>query len=180
MRSIRCKVFAAILLTTLTAVLAVTLLSYRRSARSIEEGYAASLSQETARTVETIDQMFLGAYRTHIHAACDPALREDLLAYLAEGDEHRLEACAETLRTFCSQNASVSSLYLLIPETGVLVTSEDYPVYKKNIPSADMAGAAMLTEAGGGPVILRDAAHHALDVVSGAEAVEDETGAVKG
>ena len=180
MRSIRSKVFAAILLTTLTTALAVTIFSYHRSARTIEEGYAASLSQETARTVETIDQMFLGAYHTHTHAACDPALLEELLAYLAEGDEHRLEACAEILRTFCGQNASISSLYLLIPEAGVLVTSEDYPVYKKGVPETDMAPAVLLAETAGGPAILRDAAHHAPDVVSFAEAVKDESGAAKG
>lgn len=180
MRSIRSKVFAAILLTTLTTVLAVTLFSYHRSARTIEEGYAASLAQETARTAETIDQMFLEAYHTHIHAACDPDLREELLAYLAEGDEHRLEACAEILRTFCGQNASISSLYLLIPEEGVLVTSEDYPVYKKGVPETDMTPAAALAETAGGPVILRDAAHHASNVVSFVEAVEDESGTAKG
>ena len=116
MRSIRSKVFAAILLTTLTTALAVTLLSYRRSAGMIEENYTAALMQQTARTVGTIDQMFLGAYHTHIRAACDPVLREELLAYLAEGDEHRLENCAEILRTFCSRNTSISSLHLVMPE----------------------------------------------------------------
>lgn len=180
MRSIRSKVFAAILLTTLTTALAVTLLSYGKSAGMIQKDYAASLSQETARTVEAIDRIFLGAYHTHIHAACDPELRAELLAYLAEGDEHRLENCAEILRTFCSQNTSVSSLYLLIPEAGVLVTSEDYPVYKKDVPEADMAPAVRLAEAAGGPGVLRDTAHHTSDVVSFSEAVEDETGAVRG
>ncbi|WP_295764608.1 sensor histidine kinase [uncultured Oscillibacter sp.] len=180
MRSIRSKVFAAILLTTLTTALAVTLFSYRRSAGMIEEDYTAALGQETARTAETIDRMFLGAYHTHIHAACDPSLREALLAYLAEGDEGRLEGCAEILRTFCRQDASISSLYLLIPEAGVLVTSEDYPVYKKGVPAEDMAPAVRLAESAGGPALLRDAVHHAPDVVSFSEAVEDEAGTARG
>lgn len=180
MRSIRSKVFTAILLTTLAAALAVTLLSYWKSAGMIEENYAASLSQETARTMETIDRMFLEAYHTHVHAACAPQLREELLAYLAEGDERRLEDCAEVLRTFCGQNPSVSSLYLLIPEAAVLVTSEDYPVYKKDIPEADMAPVVRLAEDTGGPALLPDAAHHAPNMVSFAEALEDASGAVRG
>ncbi len=180
MRSIRSKVFAAILLTTLTTALAVTLLSYRKSAGMIEENYTAALRQETVRTLETLDSLFLGAYHTHIHAACDPDLRRELLAYLAEGNETHLEDCAQILRTFCSQNATVSSLYLLIPETGVLVTSEDYPVYKKGILPSDMAPAAALAESAGGPAVLQDAAHSTLYAVSFAEEVEDETGRVRG
>lgn len=180
MRSIRNKVFAAILLTTLATALAVTLLSYHKSARMIEENYTVALGQETAQIAEILDQMFLEAYHTHIHAACDPSLREELLAYLAEDDEHRLENCAQILRIFCSQNASISSLYLLIPEAGVLVTSEDYPVYKKNIPEADITPAVQLAKDSGGPAVLRDAAHRTSSAVSFSEAVEDEAGAVRG
>lgn len=180
MRSIRSKVFAAILLTTLAATLAVTLISYRKSAGMIEENYAAALGQEAARRMETIDRMFQGAYRTHVHAACSPALREELLAYLEEGDELRLENCAEILRTFCMQNTSISSLCLLLPEAGVLVTSEDYPVYKKNVPEEEIAPAAALAEAAGGPGVLRDLAHYGSYVVSFAETVEDEAGTVRG
>lgn len=180
MKSIRGKVFAAILLTTLTTALAVTLLSYRKSAGMIQENYIDALSQEAEQALEDIDRMFLGAYHTHIHAACDPALRNELLAYLEGGDEHCLENCAGILRTFCSQNTAISSLYLLIPETGVLVTSEDYPVYKKDVPEADMAPAILLAETAGGPGVLQDAAHHSLDLVSFATAVEDENGNIRG
>lgn len=180
MKSIRSKVFAAILLTTLATALAVTLISYCKSVQMIEEDYTASLSQKTAQTAETIDRMFLAAYHTHVHAACDPGLLKELLAYLEERDEHRLENCAEILRTFCSQNASISSLCLLVPEAGVLVTSEDYPVYKKGVTQADMAPAIRLAEAAGGPGVLLDPAHHASTVVSFAETVEDTSGAVRG
>ena len=180
MRSIRSKVLAAILLTTLATALGVTLLSYRKSAGMIEENYAAALDQKTAGTVEAIDRMLLGVYHIHVHAACDQALREELLAYLDEGDERRLEDCAGTLREFSRQNASISSLYLLIPEAGVLATSEDYPVYKKGVTQADMAPAVLLAESTGGPGVLRDLAHYAPDTVSFAESIEDETGAVRG
>lgn len=180
MNSIRMKVFAAILLTTLVTALAVTLFSYRKSAGMIEEDYAAALRQETARIAETIDRMFLAAYHTHIHAACDPELQKELLAYLEERDDLRLERCAALLRTFCGQNTSISSLYLLIPEAGVLVTSEDYPVYKKYVPAESMEAVVRLAEAAGGPEPLADLAHQASANVSFAGAVEDAVGTARG
>ncbi|MDE6456650.1 MAG: hypothetical protein K2L38_12295, partial [Dysosmobacter sp.] len=180
MKSIRMKVFSAILLTTLTTALAVTLLSYRKSAGMIEEDYTAALRQETARIAETIDRMFLDTYHTHIHAACDPELQRELLAYLVEMEDVRLERCAALLRTFCSRNTSISSLYLLIPEAGVLVTSEDYPVYKKCVPAESMEAAVRLAEAAGGPEPLADLAHQASASVSFAAAVEDAGGTARG
>ncbi len=176
MRSIRSKVFTAILLIALTATLAVAFFSYRKSAHMIQENYTASLAQEAARTAEAIDRVFQGAYHTHIHAACDPELRETLLDFLAEGDEQKLEACAELLRTFNRQNASISSLYLLIPEANILVTSEDYPVYRKDVPYEDLHSAVVLAEDTGGPGILRDAAHQTSGMVCFSEAVEDRSG----
>lgn len=180
MRSIRSKVFAAILLTTLVTTLAVAFLSYRKAADMIEADYTSSLRQEAQRAAESIDRMFLQAYHTHIHAACDAALREAMLDYLAEGDEQQLETCAEILRTFCRQNASISSLYLLLPEAGVLVTSEDYPVYKKDVPLTDMRPAVLLAESAGGPGMLWDAAHHTSSLISFSEAIKDGTGAARG
>ncbi len=173
MKSIRSKVFAAILLITLVTSLAVTFLFYRRSAHMIEENYSTDLQMRTVRAVETLDVLFQNIYHVNVNASCDKELKGTLQAYLSGRDEGGLEDLAKLLEVFRSRNASMDSMYLLVPQAHVLVTSEEYPAYKKGVPD-DVMDAVVQAAGQAGPAILEDMANEDAYFLSFVETVEDE------
>ena len=113
MKSIRSKVFTAILLITLFTSLAVTFLFYRKSARMIEENYSSTLHSKNVRTVENLDEMLRNIYHININASCSPQLRTNLQAYLSHPDDAILEHCSEQLKIFSRQKWDKTNLKLL-------------------------------------------------------------------
>lgn len=174
MKSIRSKVFTAILLITLFTSLAVTFLFYRKSARMIEENYSTALHSKNIRTVENLDEMLRNIYHINISASCSPQLKSKLRTYLSEPDDTTLERFSEQLKVFSRQNTSISSIYLLIPESRVLASSEDYPAYKKGIAAADIRTIMQTADENAGPVLLDDLAHENSVTLSFIETVTDK------
>lgn len=174
MKSIRSKVYTAILLITLFTSLAVTFLFYRKSARMIEENYSSTLHSKNVRTVENLDEMLRNIYHININASCSPQLRTNLQAYLSHPDDAILEHCSEQLKIFSRQNTSISSIYLLIPEYRALAASEDYPACKKDIDEADIKAIIQTADKNAGPVLLDDLAHEDSVTLSFVETVTDK------
>ncbi len=138
MKSIRAKILMSILMITLITLLAVTLIFYRQSAREIEDNYIASLQQRAKQVMDGLDEDICRAYHTNLYASCDSRLKETIVLYLKTQKEGYLEELAGLLREYKEQSSIISSMYLLIPEADTAVTSEDYPMYRREIPTDKM------------------------------------------
>lgn len=180
LKSIRAKILLSILMITLLTLLAVTLIFYRQSARAIEDHYIVSLQQRAEQMMDGMDEDICRVYHTNLYASCDSRLKEDIRLYRKAQREGYLEELAGVLREYKGQSSMISSIYLLIPETGTVVTSEDYPVYRKEIPADRIEAVRQMAEEDASPLLMEDLIYEGETLFSCVEEVKDGDGELLG
>lgn len=156
MKSIRSKILTAMILITLLASTAVTVIFYRQSAGVIEENYLKTLQQRSAQMIDVMDQTMKNIQDITIYASCDQELKNEIQQYRNRQNSEHLDQMAERLKEFCGRESGISSMYLLMKNEKVLVTSEEYPVYRKEIQSSDIKDIKTFYEDEKSPGILQD------------------------
>lgn len=180
MKSIRGKILVSILLITLLTSLAITLIFYRQSARTIEDNYISSLKQRAAQQIMALDQAMERVYHINVYASCDSRIKGNIRLYLDKRQELYLEALAQILYEYREQSDAVSSLYLLIPEAQTIVTSEDYPLYRKGISQEKTETFLQKAKKDASPMLMEDLIHEDEVLFSCVEAVKSEDGKLLG
>ncbi|MDC7290126.1 histidine kinase [Blautia schinkii] len=166
LRSIRSKVLMAIIGVTLLTASAITLVFYMKSSVLIEENYTFNTSERTGQLVRTMDQELADVYFINTSAACDPALEALVNRYREQKSDSVLEEIASLLHEYSSRNHTLESIYLVMGEERLAVTSQDYPLYRKNIPEETVAQVGMLAEEYVTPVVQEDFVHSSGRVIT--------------
>lgn len=184
MRSIRGKILISILLITLLTSLAVTMIFYGQSARTIEENYISSLQQRAQQMMDELDEAVERAYHVNLYASCDDRIKKSIWSYLeanqTDQQEEELEKLAQLLYEYKAQSHAVSSVYLLIPEAQLVVTSEEYPVYRKEISENKIEEVEKKMNEDASPMLIEDLIYENEMLFSCIETVKDEEGSVLG
>lgn len=184
MQSIRGKILISIVLITLLTSLAVTVIFYGQSSRTIEENYISSLQQRAQQMIDELDDVLWRAYHVNLYASCDDRIKKNIRILLEENQadrqEEELEMLAQLLYEYKAQSSVISSMYLLIPETCMVITSEEYPVYRKGISEKRIAEIKGKINENASPMLIEDLIYENEMMFSCAETVKDENGAVLG
>lgn len=179
-RSIRGKILVSILFITLLTSLSVTLIFYRRSARSIEENYVFSLEQRADQLIMSLDTAMERAYHVNVYASCDRRVKENIQLYLEKSGERYLEELSQILYEYKAQSDAISSLYLLIPQASTVVTSEEYPLYRKEISKQKIQEVMCAAKEAASPMLLEDLIYEREMRFSCMESVRDDSGELLG
>ncbi len=133
MNSVRSKILASILLITIVVAFGITMVIYRGAAKMIEQNYITVFSQRQEQTINAIDQMVQKLSYISIDVACNTEIKEAVSEYRATLKEKLLEEISENLRAFKKTDDGISSIYLLLPKERTVITSREYPVYRRKL-----------------------------------------------
>lgn len=179
-RSIRSKMLISIMGITLLTALAMAGVFYIRAAHMIEQNYVTLLQQRARLMSDTIDDMLKDICNININASCDKEIKDNLEQYLKDKDERWLNELSSRLRTFARKNSSIYAMYLVIPEENQVVTTLDYPVYRRITQEQSIVDFQKRTEQDSGPVILNDMIRDGQKLLVFTEKIEDSDGRLLG
>ncbi len=178
--SIGAKIMASIMGITLIAVIVIASVFYQESASSIENNYTSLLHQRVRLLSETIDSILQDVCKIAINASCDDELQEEIVRYKETGDEAVLESMYSILRNYKNQNGSISSVYLVFPEEGTLVTSLDYPAYQVSVEDTKIKDFLNEVNESNGIAVINDIVNDGNSMLSYIENISSSDGTVNG
>lgn len=180
LRSIRSKLLLAILTVTMITACAITIVFYFKSAAMIEENYADNLYGRVKQTVKSMDDSLQEIYYINVKASSDAGLIEQVETYIQSGSSGALDRIAEILRKYRMEYRDLSSLYFVLPGERIAVTSEDYPVCRRDIPGETIRRIEEAQKEDAVPLMFDDMVHDSGKQLSCIQAVTDSRGAVLG
>lgn len=180
LQSIRSKVLLAILAVTMVTACSITVVFYFKSADMIEKNYSTSLYGRVKQTVTSLDDSLQEIYYINVKAATDIHMVEAITQYRSQRSSEALDRIAELLRNYRTEYKDLSSLYFVFPEERVAVTSEDYPVCRRNIPREEIEKIRAAEDREAVPVMLGDMVHENGKQLSCIQPVTDSEGEVLG
>ena len=179
-KSIRSKVLVSIIGITLLTSIALGVVFYEKSAQLIEENYVMVLEQRIRLMTDTMDDMLKNVCNITIKASSDEGIKTLLTEYLKSNDEEKLGELSTKMRIFAKQDNAITSIYMMIPKKNCVVTTLDYPVYKKNISLEKIQSLQKNMQKNTGPLITEDVVHDGKKVLQFSEPVTDTKGKTTG
>lgn len=179
-KSIKTKVLLAILAVTVITACLLTVVFYFRSAKMIEQNYAQTLYGRVEQTVTSLDDSLQEIYYINVKASGDEAFLNAVQEYKRTHSTDKLHEIADILRVHRTRYKDLSSLFFVFPEEKIAVTSEDYPVIKKNIWESDIRRIAEVASKEAALVMMDDLVHDSGTQLTCVQTVEDEDGKVLG
>ncbi len=180
LQSIRSKVLLAILAVTMVTACSITVVFYFKSAGMIEENYSTNLYGRVKQTITSLDDSRQEIYYINIKAASDINMIKCVKEYRTSGDNGTLDEIAELLRTYRTEYKDLSSLYFIFPDERIAVTSEDYPVCKRDIPEGEIEKIRRAEAKEAVPIMFGDMVHETGKQLSCIQSVVDKDGTVLG
>ena len=179
-QSIRSKVLLAILAVTMVTACSITVVFYFKSAGMIEENYSTNLYGRVKQTVTSLDDSLQEIYYINVKAASDINMVKCVKEYRASGENEALDEIAELLRNYRTEYKDLSSLYFIFPDERIAVTSEDYPVCKRDIPEDEIEKIRRAEAGEAVPIMFGDMVHETGKQLSCIQSVADQDGTVLG
>lgn len=179
-QSIRSKVLLAILAVTMVTACSITVVFYFKSAGMIEENYSTNLYGRVKQTVTSLDDSLQEIYYINVKAASDINMVKCVKEYRASGENEALDEIAELLRNYRTEYKDLSSLYFIFPDERIAVTSEDYPVCKRDIPEDEIERIRRAEAEEAVPIMFGDMVHETGKQLSCIQSVADQDGTVLG
>ena len=180
LQSIRSKVLLAILVVTIVTACSITVVFYFKSAGMIEENYFTNLYGRVKQTVTSLDDSLQEIYYINVKAASDINMVQYIKEYRSSHSGEALDGIAELLRNYRTEYKDLSSLYFIFPDERIAVTSEDYPVCKRDIPEAEIEKIRRTETEEAVPIMFGDMVHDTGKQLSCIQAVTDDDGIVLG
>lgn len=180
LQSIRSKVLLAILVVTIVTAGSITVVFYFKSAGMIEENYSTNLYGRVKQTVTSLDDSLQEIYYINVKAASDINMVQYIKEYRSSHSGEALDGIAELLRNYRTEYKDLSSLYFIFPDERIAVTSEDYPVCKRDIPEAEIEKIRRTETEEAVPIMFGDMVHDTGKQLSCIQAVTDDDGIVLG
>lgn len=178
-RSMRSKVFLAIISITFLTASAITLIFYLKSTQMIEDNYGTNLYGRIEQVGNAFDDAMKEIYYITVQASNAEGLSRQAESYLRTEDAGQLEKMSGMLGGFKKRNSDIGSVCLVLPEQKVIVTSEDYPVYVKKVKDSVLKHIAEVSLEDH-PVIIKDPVRKQNKVLSFIEPVIKDDGSVLG
>ena len=179
--TIRNKILLSILLVTASAAGIITIVFNMGSLDVIEKNYSEELLQKEEFIIDSLDTELTRSYTIGTGAACDESFVEKSEAYSLTEDESNLTDIASKLREYASFSGSISSMYYYMTEEDVLITSREYPVYRKDASrSLSSIVSAYGNEDISAPVLLRDVGDMNSYTLSYIIPVKTDSGKIRG
>lgn len=183
LHSIRSKLLLAILAVTAVTVCSITVVFYFKSSRMIEDNYMDNLYARVEQTMNVLDDSLQEMYLISLKTAESEELKEQIESYKANtlgGDNAaaELDAISDILRDARKQFQDISSLYLILLEEKIAVTSEDYPVTKANLSEEGIEEIVETEKTEAVPVVLLDIVQENAGQLSCVQAVRGENGEI--
>lgn len=169
-RSMRSKVFLAIISITFLTASAITLIFYLKSTQMIEDNYGTNLYGRIEQVGNAFDDAMKEIYYITVQASNAEGLSRQAESYLKTEDAGRLEKMSGMLGGFKKRNSDIGSVYLVLPEQKTIVTSENYPVYVKKVNNSVLKHIAEISLEDH-PVIIKDPVRKQNKVLSFIEPV---------
>ena len=173
-QSIRKKVLLAILLVTILTSCCITVVFYFRSASMIEKNYTETVYSRVRQTMESFDNSMKELYYKNIEIAGKEELQREIKQYRESNNADELENLAEILRACKKNEDRLSSIDLILPEEQIAVTSEDFPVYKREIPKEEIQTIKEMEEKTARPVMVKNSVHENRTQVTEIQPIYDE------
>lgn len=175
-RSMRSKMILVMLAVTACTAMLITTIFYEKSSDMIEENYIKNLSARIHQLGDAFDESLEEIYYLTTLAACDGDILEGTEHYLSEGDEKELSKLAELLRDYAARNSFLGSIYLVIPKPQLLVTSQEYPVYQKNLSVKHLQRIKAAASRALTPELMADPLRSSMHILTFCSPVEDREG----
>lgn len=176
-RSMQSKILTTVIATTALAIVLITVLFYGRSSRMIEENYGENLYARVCQLGDSFDGSLEEIYYLTAKASCDEELEQAVAGYISGGLPDT-EHIAVVLREYAKRNSDLESIYLLIPEHKVMVTSKDYPVRINEMTNEIMEEYSSLSEHTMTPAIMKDPTSDTSAMLSFVSPLLNEDGTV--
>ena len=173
-QSIRKKVLLAILLVTILTSCCITVVFYFRSASMIEKNYTETVYSRVRQTMESFDNSMKELYYKNIEIAGKEELQREIEQYRESNNADELESLAEILRACKKNEDRLSSIDLILPKEQIAVTSEDFPVYKREIPKEEIQTIKEMEEKTARPVMVKNSVHENRTQVTEIQPIYDE------
>lgn len=154
--SIRSKIFLAIVSITLITALAITVAFYFKSSQMVEDNYGDNLYGRIEQIGNSFDDSLKEIYYITVQASYDAEILDRVELFKWTENERILEEIAGLLRAYKRRYSDIGSVYLVIPDKGVIVTSQDYPVYEKGVDEKCLKVIKELADSGDLPGIVQD------------------------
>lgn len=178
--SIRSKVLAAIFGVTFLTALSITAAFYVKSSQMIETNYGENLYARIEQMGESFDDSLKEIYYLTVKTAYDEELQNKIQGYKQEQEDGILEDMASILRDYAKRYSEIGSVYLVIPDQQLVVTSQDYPIYEKRLKTGSVENIRQLAKKTMVPAIIQDPIRSATDILSFASQVTNEKGQIMG
>lgn len=178
--SIRSKILLAIVGITLVTALSITIAFYFKSSEMVEDNYGKNLYGRMEQLGKVFDDSLKEIYYITVQASCDEEIKEQIQEYQRTGGDLILEDIASALKTYKRRYSDIGSVYLVLPKDGIIVTSQDYPVYEKQLARTKADAIAEAANSGSMPVILQDPLRSSSDFLSYADMIETDGGEILG
>ena len=125
----------------------------------IEENYSTNLYGRVKQTVTSLDDSLQEIYYINVKAAGDINMAQYIKEYRKSENGEALDKIAELLRNYRTEYKDLSSLYLFLPDERIAVTSEDYPVCKRDIPEEEIVKIRQTEAEEAVPIMFGDMVH---------------------
>lgn len=178
-RSMRSKVFLAIISITLLTASAITLVFYFKSTQMIEDNYGSNLYGRIEQVGNAFDDAMKEIYYITVHASNDESLAEHTERYSRTKDAAQLEKMSDLLGGLKKRNSDIGSVYLVLPGEKAIITSEDYPVYEKRVRSSVLTQIEEVSLKDH-PVIVKDPVRKQNKILSFIEPLVSDDGSILG
>lgn len=178
--SIRSKILLAIVGITLVTALSITIAFYFKSSEMVEDNYGKNLYGRMEQLGKVFDDSLKEIYYITVQASCDEEIKEQIQEYQRTGGDLILEDIASALKTYKRRYSDIGSVYLVLPKDGIIVTSQDYPVYEKQLARTKADAIAEAANSGSMPVILQDPLRSSSDFLSYVDMIETDGGEILG
>lgn len=180
LQSIRSKLLFAILAVTMITACSITVVFYFKSAGMIQDNYAMNIYGRVKQTVSSLDASLQDIYYINVKAASDGDMISQINRYRENGSSEALDGIAEILRSYRTEYKDLSSLYLVLPNERLAVTSEDYPVCKRDIPEAALERIRQSQMEEAVPLMFDDIVHDTGKQLTCIQAVTGDRGEILG
>lgn len=178
-RSMRSKIFLAIISITLLTASAITLVFYLKSTQMIEDNYGKNLYGRIEQVGNAFDDAMKEIYYITVQASGDDELVSQTASYSRTKNVSKLEKLPDLLADFKKRYSDIGSVYLVIPGQKAIVTSEDYPICKKKVKKSILQEIAEISEKDH-PVIIKDPVRNQNQILSFIEPLTSDDGSIIG
>lgn len=178
--SIRSKILLAIVGITLITALSITIAFYFKSSEMVEDNYGKNLYGRMEQMGKVFDDSLKEIYYITVQASCDGEMKEQIQEYIRTGQDLILEDIASRLKTYKRRYSDIGSVCLVLPKDGIIITSQDYPIYEKQLAEEKTAAIAQAAVSGSMPAIIQDPLKSSSDFLSYIDTIEGDDGEILG